>query len=99
MGVEFISELIDTYILETYALIEQLRQALAANDAVSFARLVHAIKSSSASLGAIEYSQKARELERLGRANDISGAGPMLDKLAVGFLQVKRCLEEMKNEP
>ena len=57
MGADFIGELIDTYIEETAGVIGQLRQALAAGDADAFRRLAHSIKSSSASLGALAFSQ------------------------------------------
>jgi HPt (histidine-containing phosphotransfer) domain-containing protein len=99
MGADFIVELIDTYILETGQLVRQLQQALSAGDGPTFGRLAHSIKSSSASLGALDFSQQARELEMMGKAGDLSGAGPKLERLAADFLQVKGCLEELKNEP
>jgi HPt (histidine-containing phosphotransfer) domain-containing protein len=98
MGAEFVAEIIDTYNNETGALIDQLGQALTSGDAVSFGRYAHSIKSSSASLGAMVFSQQARELEMMGKANNLSGAGLKLERLAVDFLLVKRCLEELRNE-
>ena len=99
MGADFVLEIIDTYNTETSGLIEQLRLALVAQDAASFGRFAHSIKSSSASLGALAFSQQARELEMLGKANDLSGAGLKVDQLAADFLQVKHCLEGLKDEP
>jgi len=99
MGADFVIELIGTYNTETGGLIEQLRQALDTGDAASFGRIAHSIKSSSASLGALAFSQQARELEMLGKANDLSGAGPKLERVAADFLQVKHCLEELRDEP
>ncbi len=97
MGSEFIIELINTYITETGDLIEQLRQALAIQDSASFGRFAHSIKSSSASLGALVFSQQARELEMLGKANDLSEAGPKLERLIADFQQVKHSLEELRD--
>jgi HPt (histidine-containing phosphotransfer) domain-containing protein len=99
MGVDFLIELIDTYNNETAALIEQLGQALVSGEAVSFERFAHSIKSSSASLGALNFSQQARELEMMGKANELSGASLKLEQLATNFLQVKYCLEELRDEP
>lgn len=96
MGAEFVAEIIDTYNNETGALIDQLGQALTSGDAVSFGRYAHSIKSSSASLGALVFSQQARELEMMGKANNLSGAGLKLEGLTADFLLVKRCLEELK---
>jgi hypothetical protein len=57
------------------------------------------MKSSSASLGALAFSQQARELEMMGKANDLSGADKKLEKLAADFLLVRGRLEELRNEP
>jgi HPt (histidine-containing phosphotransfer) domain-containing protein len=99
IGADFIRELVEAYCHETGRLIEQLYQALAAQDSAAFVRLAHSIKSSSASLGALNFSQQARELELSGKTDDLSGAGPQLERLSNGFLQVKRCLEELRDEP
>jgi HPt (histidine-containing phosphotransfer) domain-containing protein len=99
MGADFITELIDTYNLETASLIQQLSQALINSDAVSFGRIAHSIKSSSASLGVLGFSQQARELEMMGKGNDLTGADKKVDQLAADFNSVKRCLEELRNEP
>lgn len=99
MGAEFIVELIDTYNVETLGLIEQLSQALASGEAATFGRCAHSIKSSSASLGALAFSQLARELEMMGKTNDLSGAAQKLERLTADFRLVKQSLEELKNEP
>ena len=99
MGADFVVELIDTYNTETGELIEHLRQALAAQDAAVFGRTAHSIKSSSASMGALAFSQQARQLEMMGKANDLVNAGPQLDLLAADFVRVRRRLEELRNEP
>ncbi len=99
MGADFILDLVDTYTLETGELLNQLRQALLSKDAASFGRIAHSIKSSSASLGALLFSQQARELEMLGKANDLHSAGPKLDQLDIDFSQVKQRLSELKHEP
>jgi len=98
MGADFIVELIDTYNVETQGLIDQLGQALHAGEAASFGRCAHSIKSSSASFGALAFSQLARELELMGKANDLTGASQILERLSADFLLVKRSLEELKNE-
>lgn len=99
MGDDFMIDLINTYILETGELIEKLRQALALQDYSSFTRFAHSIKSSSASLGALVFSQQARELEMMGKVNDLTEAGPKVERLAADFLEVKRCLEELRDGP
>ena len=98
MGAEFMVELIDTFSIETEGLITQLQGALAAGDAAAFGRLAHSIKSSSASLGALAFSQQARELEMLGKSGSLDGAGPMVEKFFADFVMVKQTLEALINE-
>lgn len=99
MGADYVVEIIDTYIQETEGLIQQLPQALGAGDAATFGRLAHSIKSSSASLGAVNFSLQARELEMLGKANDLAGVGAKLEKLTAAFLLVASRLKELRDEP
>ena len=99
MGADYIPEVIDTYIVETGDLIERMGQAMAQPDAAAFGRIAHSIKSSSASLGALAFSQQARDLEMMGKANDLTGAVGKLEKLTLDFMQVKQRLETLKNEP
>lgn len=99
LGADFVRELVEAYCHETGQLIEQLYQALAIQDAAALGRLAHSIKSSSASLGALNLSQQAHQLELTGKTNDLSGAGPQLERLSSGFLKVKHCLEELRDEP
>lgn len=97
MGEDFMQELIDTYNSETGDLIEQLGQALKNGDPAVFGRLAHSIKSSSASLGALTFSQQARELEMMGKANDLAGADAKLASLVAVFGSVRQRLEGLKN--
>ena len=99
MGADFMPELIETYIQETGELIDQLQQTLGSKDNVAFGRCAHSIKSSSASLGALDFSQKARQLEIMGKAHDLSGAEPLLAQLTLDFIEVKNSLEALKHEP
>jgi HPt (histidine-containing phosphotransfer) domain-containing protein len=99
MGADFVGEIIDTYNEETAELVEQLQQALAAQDTATFARCAHSIKSSSASLGALVFADQARELELTGKAGDLSGAGPRVERLAADFALVRRSLEELRDGP
>lgn len=98
MGADYVIEIVDTYLQETATLIQQLQQALDAGDAGSFGRLAHSIKSSSASLGALHFSLQARELEMLGKANDLAGVGSKFEQLAANFTLVTSRLQELRNE-
>ena len=90
---EFVGELIGTFVADAPALIAQLRQALAANDAGAFRRAAHSLKSNGASLGALELSAQAKALEMLGKFGDIAGAGAGVDDVAAEYERAHAALE------
>jgi histidine phosphotransfer protein HptB len=94
MGEDFIPELISTYLEETTNLIQTLHETLAANRPEDFRRAAHSIKSSSASLGALDFSAQAKELEFIGKAGDLSQAAEPLSRLETAFPAVQKALQE-----
>lgn len=85
LGEDFIAELVETYCSETPQLIEHLQEALEAQDSETFRRLAHSIKSSSASLGAMQLSELARQLEMLGKSGDLAQAAGQLELLQAEY--------------
>lgn len=98
LGDDFIGELVVTYCIEMSGLLEQLRQALDQNDAVTFQRAAHSIKSSSASLGALNFSGQAKELEMIGKSGDLSGADAKMALLVEAYQDVQRTLRDLAGE-
>jgi HPt (histidine-containing phosphotransfer) domain-containing protein len=97
MGADFIAELIDTYCEETPQLIQRLQEALAQGDANGFRLQAHSIKSSSAALGAVELAALARALEMLGKAGDLSAAGPEVERLTRAYGKAANALREKQH--
>jgi histidine phosphotransfer protein HptB len=99
VGADFIVELIDAYLDDTPRLIKELAESLAQKDATKFGRTAHSIKSSSAALGALQFSTLAKELELIGKQGDLSGAETKVEQLQKHYVQVQRSLEELRDEP
>jgi histidine phosphotransfer protein HptB len=97
LGDDFIDELVETYCVETPQLINQLQQALGSNDADTFRRAAHSIKSSSASIGAMQFSAQAKELEAIGKSGDLSGASALVASLVEAYGRVDQALQDLKN--
>jgi HPt (histidine-containing phosphotransfer) domain-containing protein len=70
----FVRDLVDAYISDSAEQVSGIEAALAAGDAEALVRPAHTLKSSSATLGAIELSATARTLEQAARAGDLSDA-------------------------
>ena len=94
-GADFISTLTDTFIEDGYAQMEQMQTALAAKDAETFRRAAHSLKSNAATFGANELSALARELEMMGRDENLE-VGDRLEVLKEAFEQVKSQLNELR---
>ena len=95
-GADFVHELVDTFLTEAPAMLEDLRSALAANDAARFKRAAHSLKSNSNTFGAMTLGAMARELE-LGGIDQARKAGARpLDALALEYSRVAQALKELK---
>lgn len=92
-GAEFINELIDTFLDDTPRMMQDMKSALQANDADSFRRAAHSMKSNAATFGAGPLAELAKMLELLGRENKLSETGDRLQSLEEA---VKSACEELK---
>ena len=97
-GAEFALELVDTFLQEAPAMLDELRRALAAQDADKFRRAAHSLKSNSNTFGALTLGAMARELELGGMAKAIEGGGQPLDPLAQEYSRVAAALTDLQHE-
>jgi HPt (histidine-containing phosphotransfer) domain-containing protein len=74
------------------ARMEELRSTLGRGDTASFSRAAHNLKGVSANFSATQVNRIAAELEQLGRQEDLSAAGALLDQLE---FENKRLFEYM----
>ena len=94
-GAEFVNELVDTFLEDTPKLVMELRNALTSKDADAFRRAAHSIKSNAATFGAEQLATLARELESLGRENDLE-IGTRLEALEEAFQKAQSQLIELR---
>jgi HPt (histidine-containing phosphotransfer) domain-containing protein len=90
-----VHELVDTFLTEAPAMLEDLRSALAANDAARFKRAAHSLKSNSNTFGAMTLGAMAKNLE-LGGFASAREAGDPLDALALEYARVAQALKELQ---
>jgi HPt (histidine-containing phosphotransfer) domain-containing protein len=94
-GPDFINELIDAFLEDGPNMIGQMQIALAAKDVEAFRRNAHSLKSNANTFGATELGVLARELEMMGRANDLD-IGDRLEVLKEAFERAAAELKEMR---
>jgi CheY-like chemotaxis protein/HPt (histidine-containing phosphotransfer) domain-containing protein len=98
MGADFLDEVLPTFLEDSRELVGTMRRALAANDAETFRRAAHSLKSNAASFGATTLSALAKDLEALARSRSLDGAAPRVDRLAGECERVARALREVERE-
>jgi len=83
----FVRDLIEAYLADSAAQLEAIHGALAAGDAEALVRPAHTLKSSSATVGAMDLSAHARTLEMAGKAGAVGDgeARAAADALAATF--------------
>jgi HPt (histidine-containing phosphotransfer) domain-containing protein len=97
-GADFVLELVDTFLQEAPAMLDELRRALAAQDADKFRRAAHSLKSNSNTFGALTLGAMARELELGGVAKVTEGGGQPLDALVQEYSRVAAALTDLQHE-
>jgi len=96
VGADFVRELVETFLVEAPAMLTDLRNSFAANDAERFRRAAHSLKSNSNTFGATALAALARGLELDGLASVRESGGAPLDSLAQEYGRVARRLTELK---
>lgn len=83
-GADFINELIDAFLEDAPTMIQSMRMAVDAGDVETFRRNAHSLKSNAYTFGATELGRLARELEAMGRENNLA-IGDRLEVLQEEF--------------
>ena len=94
-GADFIGELIDAFLDDAPGLIEQMKNSLSTGNAEIFRRATHSMKSNAATFGCMELAELARELETMGRDNNLE-IGNRLERMEAAFQEVDSLLRSLK---
>jgi len=95
-GDDFVRALIDDFLTEANEIVATLHKSLAEQDAASFHRAAHTLKSSGGYMGATALCTLSRELETIGNTGDITAASTAekLEQLIAEFQQVRAALKK-----
>jgi HPt (histidine-containing phosphotransfer) domain-containing protein len=78
---EFLGETVEMLAADGPALIREVRQAMVASDAAALGRAAHTLKGMVANFCAPSAQATALELEKMGKAGDLSSAPPVVAAL------------------
>jgi HPt (histidine-containing phosphotransfer) domain-containing protein len=96
--VEFLIDLINTFLEDAPRMLADMRQSLESGDAKLLHRSAHSLKSNSAEFGAMTLSELSRELETLSKGGSVEGAEELVGRVETEFAQAKVALEAMRQE-
>jgi HPt (histidine-containing phosphotransfer) domain-containing protein len=91
---EFLKDLIETFFEETNEQLVNLEQAVAQQNAVGLQRIAHALKSSSANVGAVLVSKLCKDMEEMGRNGQVEGAAQKLEAIKHEYHRAQTALQE-----
>jgi CheY-like chemotaxis protein len=91
-GPDLLGQVIALYLESSQGLLEQVRAGLAKADARAVAEAAHALKSSSANVGATSLAEIAKQLEMSGREADLRRAQLLADQLVLEHRRVVAAL-------
>jgi len=94
-GADFINELIDAFLDDAPNMIQNMHIALDTKDVESFRRNAHSLKSNANTFGATELGMLAKELEMMGKENNLE-VGNRLEFLNEEFGRVAEELKGMR---
>jgi histidine phosphotransfer protein HptB len=94
-GDDFVRELVDTFLVEAPAMLDELRAAYAAGNADTFRRAAHSLKSNSNTFGALTLGKLAKDLELGGMAPVREANGAPLEALEFEYARVAKALTEL----
>ena len=91
-----VREVISIFQTDTRARIRKLQQALADGDAAKARGEAHAIKGSSAQVGALELSELCRGVEFAAARQDVAAASSLFPELETAFAAVCSAMSELR---
>lgn len=93
---DFVDELVDTYLEDGAAQVTALRAAAATGDIEGLVRPAHSLKSSSLNVGALGLGELGRQLEEAARTGAVPRPADWVERVAAGFDDVQRELLDQR---
>jgi CheY-like chemotaxis protein len=92
-GTAFLVSTIDTYLEEASKLLQNIRDAIAQQQAEVLYQNAHSLKTTSAFLGADQFSQLCQELEQIGKSGIVTVTSEFANRLETEYKRVECALK------
>lgn len=91
---DLVRTVLEQYLTTTPPLLQELQSALARNDAAAVQRNAHSLKSSSVTIGAVIIASLSKELESLGKTQELATAATVISRIEAAYADVHEALAE-----
>jgi len=91
-----LTELIDMFLDDAPARMAEMRRALDEGDIDGIARAAHALKSSSANMGAMLFSKLCKEVEEMARTQQHAHLAEKAERCFAAYSDAERALKEIR---
>jgi CheY-like chemotaxis protein/HPt (histidine-containing phosphotransfer) domain-containing protein len=98
-GVEFLTEVIDTFLADAPGLIASLRSSLERSDTEELRRSAHTLKSNGATLGAMAFAELCRTVEMKAKDGHLEGVSQLVDEIEQEYGMLQGTLDTLRSEP
>lgn len=98
VGPDILEEIVLTFCEETKKQMHEIAHALDIGDHKAFTRLIHSVKSTSLTFGALAFGEQARELELLGRNERLEDAHDKFKELLLACDPIQQQLKDLCHE-
>jgi len=95
---EMIVDLVDTLAETTPELLDELDQGVKSQNPSQIREAAHALKSSNAQLGALDFSELCRQMEEKGKREELAETAKLLDMIYAEFKKVEQALNSWKDK-
>ncbi len=92
-GPRMLSTVIAIYLNDSPILLDRLSETFDTADVESVRKAAHALKSSSAGLGAIAFADMCQQVEDIARSNSLDGAGALISQIRLEYEKVQKALQ------
>jgi CheY-like chemotaxis protein len=96
-GDDFLTEVIDEFLVDAPKLLTTLRGALDQDDADELRRAAHTLKSNGATLGAGDFSELCRTLEERAKNRKLTGATDLIDGIENEYCRLQEALAALRS--
>lgn len=92
---EILAEIINCYLVESPKIVIAIQTSATNQDAATLNKTAHSLKSSSASVGAMNLSELCLQLELKGKSGNLEGVLELVSQLSHEYAQVEIALQKI----